>query len=104
VLYTSLRPDTARREIGRYFTVPPKDGFVLATIELGLNVVDLSTKPVKALVDRDHSFCQSVGQLAWESGIEALLVPSAVIPEDLNLAVLVDNQEPGWKITLRNIS
>jgi len=35
-LYTSLSRKTARREIARYFTVAPVDGFVEASIDSGL--------------------------------------------------------------------
>ena len=46
-LYTSLSKDTARREIARYFTVPPIDGFVEASIGLQLHrVVDLTNRGV----------------------------------------------------------
>jgi RES domain-containing protein len=34
-LYTSLSPETAAREMARYFTVPPKDGLVEASICCG---------------------------------------------------------------------
>jgi hypothetical protein len=41
-LYTSFSIETARREVGRYFTRPPLGGFAVATIELRLNrVLDL---------------------------------------------------------------
>jgi RES domain-containing protein len=38
-LYTSLTKETARREMARYFTVPPIDGFVEASIGLRLSRV-----------------------------------------------------------------
>lgn len=44
-LYTSLSRETARREMARYFTVAPRDGFVEASISLRLTrVVDLTDK------------------------------------------------------------
>jgi RES domain-containing protein len=53
-LYTSLSQDTARREMARYFTAPPRDGFVEASIRVRLNrVVDLtSRRPVAQGRDR----------------------------------------------------
>src|SRR5580658_10307920 len=44
-LYTSLSKETARREMAWYFTVPPRDGFVEASIILRLRrLVDLTNR------------------------------------------------------------
>lgn len=100
-LYASLEIETARKEMARYFTVPPRDGFVEAEIEFRLHrVVDLTDRALlkKAdtqwsdLVGADHMIAQEFGQRAWEIGIEALVVPSAADPKSKNLAVFLDNQ------------
>lgn len=111
-LYTSLSKDLARREIAQYFTVPPIDGFVEASIGLRLNrVVDLTNRTLlrKArirwdeLIQAGYSVTQEVGLRAWESEIEALLAPSAVNPSAQNLVVFLDNQHPLWRIQLAGI-
>lgn len=111
-LYTSLSQETARQEISRYFTVPPIGGFVLATIGLRLNsVVDL-TRPGQLhripisreqLTAARFSISREIGLRAWESGLEALLVPSAADPKAPNLALFLDNQHPGWRIELSGV-
>jgi len=56
-LYPSLSKETARREMARYFTVPPKDGFVEASILLRLSrVLDLTNRRLlrKAGVAREQ--------------------------------------------------
>src|SRR5262245_18779889 len=59
-LYTSLSRETARREMARYFTVPPIGGFVEASIGLRLSrVVDLTNRK---LLRR--------ARIAWEQLIE----------------------------------
>jgi RES domain-containing protein len=112
-LYTSLSIETARREMARYFTVPPIGGFVEASIGLRLRrVVDLTNQRLlhKAtiewgqLLETRFSITQEIGLRAWESGIEALLAPSAADPEERNLAVFLDNQEPRWRVELTNIA
>jgi len=110
-LYTSLKLETARLEIERYFTVPPDCGFLQAAIELRLSrVVDLTDPQVlrkaglrTADLTGAHGPCQEIGLRAWESGIEALLVPSAAAPRCKNLAVFLDNQFPGWSLRLRKV-
>lgn len=108
-LYTSLELDTAKHEMGRYYTVPPKDGFTAAEIRLQLTqVVDLTDRMVlhlagakiRSLVTDDHTVCQEIGRMAWEAGIEALKVPSAALDGKTNMALLLDNQQPGWTIGL----
>ena len=112
-LYTSLSLETARREIGRYFTVPPVDGFAVASITLRLSwVVDLTGRRWlrKAgirwgqLIDARHTIPREIGLQAWETGIEALLVPSAADPADRNLAVFLDNQRPLWGVELASLT
>lgn len=109
-LYTSLEATTAAAEMARYFPIPPDCGFAAAAIELRLSrVVDLTEEKLlrKARVTRtdltavDHLVCQEFGLRAWESGVEALLVPSAAIPGAKNLAVFLDNQQPRWSVHLR---
>jgi RES domain-containing protein len=108
-LYASLSKETARREIARYFTVPPIGGFVEAAVKLRLTrVADLTNAKVlgKAgvttadLSGPRYIVTQEIGQRAWEAGIEALLVPSAAQPEETNLAVFLDNQHPRWMVEL----
>jgi RES domain-containing protein len=112
-LYTSLARDTARREIGRYFTVAPMGGFVEASIRLRLSrVADLTDRRFlrKAgiafgeLISTRHTVTQEIGFRAWENGIEALLAPSAADPSESNLAVFLDNQQPVWEVALRSIA
>jgi RES domain-containing protein len=111
-LYTSLEVETARLETKLYFTVPPDCSLVEAAIELRLSrVVDLTDPqvPRKAgLRNVDltgaHGPCQEIGMRAWESGVEALLVPSAASPRCKSLAVLLDNQFPRWSVRLRKVS
>jgi len=112
-LYTSLSKETARREMARYFTAPPKDGFVEASILLRLSrVVDLTDKRLlhkagvawQQLVGAHYSITQEIGLRAWENGIEALLAPSAAYPAEQNLAVFLDNQRPVWQVALTSVS
>ncbi|MGA2591726.1 MAG: RES family NAD+ phosphorylase [Bryobacteraceae bacterium] len=112
-LYTSLSKETARREMARYFTVPPKDGFVEASISLRLSrVVDLTNRRLlrkagiawEQLIAARHTITQEIGMRAWESGIEGLLAPSAAHPAERNLAVFLDNQRPLWEVALTSIS
>src|SRR5437016_3457945 len=90
-LYTSLSKETARREIGRYFTAPPIDGFVEASIGLRLSrVVDLTNRRLlrkatilwEHLIETRFSITQEIGLRAWENGVEALLAPSAANPAE----------------------
>jgi RES domain-containing protein len=111
-LYTSISPETARREMARYFTVPPEGGFVEATIRLRLRrVADLTDRELlssagidwEELIGPRTAIAQEVGLRAWESGMEALLAPSAADPAERNLAVLLDNQQPQWAVELASI-
>lgn len=108
-LYTSLSEETARREMARYFTVPPVGGFASAAIGLKLKrVVDLTNRRVlrkahvawEQLLDNRFTVTQEIGLRAWEAGIEGLLAPSAADPAESNLAVLLDNQSRGWRVEL----
>lgn len=112
-LYTSLSVETARHELGRYFTVPPIGGFVEASIRLRLTrVVDLTNGRLlrRAGIRRDqliqlqHTIPQAIGLRAWENGIEGLLAPSAADPAETNLAVFLDNQQPSWAVQLTTIA
>jgi RES domain-containing protein len=112
-LYTSLSPETARREMARYFTVAPLDGFVEASIRLRLSrVLDLTNTRVlrKAEIERGQligarsAITQEIGLRAWENGIEALLAPSAAHPAERNLAVFMDNQRLLWEVALTDVS
>jgi len=112
-LYTSFTRETAHREMARYFTVPPEGGFVEAVIRLRLSrVVDLSDRRLlrKAGVEWDQLLSprlphtQEIGLRAWESGIEALIAPSAANPAERNLAVLLDNHYPGWRVELASVA
>jgi RES domain-containing protein len=109
-LYTSLSLDTARREVARYFIVPPIEAFVEASIHLRLTrVVDLTNRRLlkragirqEDLIAPAYTVPQEVGLRAWEAGIEALLVPSAAGATHGNLVVFLDNQHPGWTVQLR---
>jgi exonuclease V gamma subunit len=53
------------------------------------------------LIDARHTIPQEIGLQAWETGIEALLVPSAA---DRNLAVFLDNQRPPWGVELASLT
>ncbi|MBV8906129.1 MAG: RES family NAD+ phosphorylase [Acidobacteriia bacterium] len=112
-LYTSLSKETARREVARYFTVPPIGGFVEASIDLQLNrVLDLTDRKLlrqaklqwKQLIQARFYATQEIGLRAWECGMEALLVPSAADPAERNLAVFLDNQHPPWKVHLAKVA
>ena len=112
-LYTSLFKETARREMARYFTVAPKDGFVEASISLRLSrVVDLTNRRLlrragvasEQLIGARYSITHEIGLRAWENGIEALLAPSAAYPAERNLAVFLDNQRPLWEVALASVS
>jgi RES domain-containing protein len=112
-LYTSLSRETARREMARYFTAPPLGGFVEASILLRLSrVVDLTnTRLLRKpgidwgqLAGTRYTITQEIGLRAWESGIEALLAPSAAHPAERNLAVFLDNQRPLWEVALTGVS
>jgi hypothetical protein len=112
-LYTSLSKETARREMARYFTVPPIGGFVRASIGLKLSrVVDLTNRRLlrkaqvawEQLIETQFTVTQEIGLRAWEAGIEALLAPSAANPAERNLAVLLDNQSPLWRVELTDIT
>jgi RES domain-containing protein len=112
-LYVSLTRETARREMERYFTVPPAGGFVEASIALRLTrVVDLTNRKLlrKAGVEWDRLIeagfraTQELGVRAWETGIEALLVPSAAHPEERNLVVFLDNQHPPWRVEVTKVA
>ena len=111
-LYTSLSKETARREMARYFTVPPIGGFVEASIGLKLTrVVDLTNRKLlrkarvawKQLIETQYTVTQEIGLRAWETGIEALLAPSAANPTERNLTVFLDNQNLLWRAELTNI-
>jgi hypothetical protein len=112
-LYTSLSKETARREMARYFTVPPIGGFVEASIGLKLSrVVDLTNRRLlrkarvawEQLIEAQFTVTQEIGLRAWEAGIEALLAPSVANPAESNLAVLLDNQSPLWRVELTGIA
>jgi RES domain-containing protein len=108
-LYTSLSKETARREMARYFTAPPIGGFIEASIELRLSrVVDLTNRKLlhkariewEQLIEMRLPITQEIGLRAWESGIEALLAPSAAMQSGRNLAIFLDNQHPPWRVKL----
>jgi len=112
-LYTSLSKETARREMARYFTAPPKDGFVQAAILLRLSrVVDLTNRRLlrkagvawEQLIGAHYTITQEIGRRAWENGIEALLAPSAAHPTERNLAVFLDNQRLSWEVALTSLT
>jgi RES domain-containing protein len=112
-LHTSLSKETARREMARYFTVPPIGGFVEASIDLQLNrVLDLTDRKLlrrvkitwNQLVQAGFYATQEIGLRAWEGGMEALLVPSAADPAERNLAVFLDNQRPQWRVHLTKVA
>ncbi len=112
-LYTSLSKETARHEMARYFTVPPIGGFVEAAIALRLGrVVDLTNRTLcrqagiawEQLIETRFAITQEIGLRAWESGIEALVAPSAANPDQHNLAVFLDNQNPPWNVELTNVA
>ena len=111
-LYTSMTIDTARREMARYFTVPPIGGLMEASIRLRLGrVLDLTNRRLlrksgvgwDQLTEARNILTQEIGLRAWESGIEGLLAPSAADPMERNLAVLLDNQHPSWMVELAGI-
>jgi RES domain-containing protein len=111
-LYTSLSEATAQAEIARYFTVSPREGFVMAAIGLRLSrVVDLTDRKLlrkpqirsASLIEAQLLVTHEIGMRAWESGTEALLVPSAANPAEKNLAVFLDNQQPQWHVELAEV-
>ena len=112
-LYTSYTRETARREMARYFTVEPEGGFAEAAIRLRLSrVVDLTNRRLlrqagvewAQLVAPELLQTQEIGLRAWESGIEALIAPSAADPEARNLAVLLDNHSAPWRVELAAVA
>lgn len=112
-LYTSLSLRTARQEMAKYFTVPPIGGFVEASISLRLSrVVDLTNRRLlrkagiawEQLIESRFTITQEIGLRAWETGIEALLTPSAANAGERNLAVFLDNQNPSWQVELTGIT
>jgi RES domain-containing protein len=112
-LYTSLSRETARLEMARYFTVPPLGGFVEASIALRLSrVLDLTNRKRlrrtglawERLIEPRFLLTQELGRMAWESGWEALLAPSAADPQQQNLAVFMDNQRPPWRVELAELA
>ena len=112
-LYTCLDRHTLDLELARYYTVPPDCGFAEAAIAVQLtSVLDLTSQsilkslglPTKMLIDQSYTFTQHAGACAWEAGIEGLIVPSAADPAKRNLALLLDNQKPGWLIGVRSVS
>lgn len=56
------------------------------------------------LIGAHYTITQEIGLRAWESGVEALLAPSAAYPAERNLAVFLDNQRPLWEVALTNTS
>ena len=99
--------------MARYFTAAPRGGFVEASILLRLNrVVDLTnTRLLRRpgiewgqLIGTRYAITQEIGLRAWESGIEALLAPSAAHPAERHLAVFLDNQCPLWEVALTDVS
>ena len=111
-LYTSLSADTARREMARYYTVPPIGGFVEAAIQVRLSrVADLTNQHLlrkagmrrEELIDDQHHVTQEAGLRAWESGVEGLVAPSAAHSTERNMVLFLDNQEPGWRIEFRSL-
>jgi len=113
VLYTSISKEMAHREMARYFTVPPIGGFVEAVARLRLSrVLDLTNRKLlqqasvtaEELAGPLYVMTQEIGRRAWESGIEALIVPSAADPSENNLAVFLDNQDPRWLLELTKVS
>ena len=84
-----------------------------ASIELRLNRVIELTKPsllrrivigLEQLTKVNHSIPQEIGLSAWETGIQALMVPSAADRGKRNLAVFLDNQRPIWRVELRKLA
>ena len=55
------------------------------------------------LIGTRYAITQEIGLRAWESGIEALLAPSAAYPAERNLAVFLDNQRSGWEVALAEV-
>jgi len=55
------------------------------------------------LIETRFSITQEIGLRAWETGIEALLAPSAANPAERNL-VFLDNQHPIWRVELKRIT
>jgi RES domain-containing protein len=108
-LYTSLSLETARQEIARYFTVPPMNGFIEASINLRLTrVADLTNRRLlrragihhEDLIAPTFTVSQEVALRAWEAGIEGMLAPSAANFSESNLVVFLDNQHPPWTVKL----
>jgi hypothetical protein len=86
---------------------------VEASILLRLNrVVDLTnTRLLRRpgiewgqLIGTRYAITQEIGLRAWDSGIEALLAPSAAHPAERHLAVFLDNQRPLWEVALTDVS
>ena len=102
-LYTFLSKETARREIARYFTVEPRDGFVEASILLRLSsVVDLTNRrllrtagvPWEQLTGARYAITQEIGLRAWESGIEAPAGPIGRRPRRAQLGSVSGQPAP----------
>lgn len=83
-----------------------------ASIGLKLTrVVDLTNRKLlrkarvtwEQLIETQYTVTQEIGLRAWETGIEALLAPSAANPTERNLTVFLDNQNLLWRVELTNI-
>ena len=114
-VYSSLRPETALAEYlaqHRYFGWPESSAmpYVQAAIEVSLRVaLDLTDGAVRRslgvsrarMLDNTwrepkpgESLSQAIGRVAYESGIEGLLVPSSADLRGTNLIVFPGNLNP----------
>ena len=125
VVYNSLTPETAMAETlahYRYYNIPIEDcmprTFVATEFRL-ITVLDLRLGRVRQRLQvsqdriltvdwRKEVFAgrlpitQAIGQVAAEIGLEGLIVPSAVVPEEANLLVFPDNLQSGSTCTVLN--
>ncbi len=127
VVYAALTPETAMAETlahYRYYGIPPQNamprtfvafharlqhvldfrqGHVRRRIQVSLDRI-LHVDWRKELEAGQVPITQRLGQAAYESGFEAILVPSAQIRKDANLVVFPANLKTGSELILLNKS
>jgi RES domain-containing protein len=126
MVYASLIPETAMAETlahHRYYGIPIEDAMprVFVAIEARLRfVLDLREGAVRQRLqvsmerilavdwrgeirEGRQPVTQLIGQAAWESGWEGLIVPSAADPKGNNLVILPECLRPESSLTVLNV-
>jgi RES domain-containing protein len=105
VVYAADSPETAMAESlahFRYFSIPVHSAMprVFVAIEMKLKrVVDLRESNVR---QRLHVSNDTIGQAAFEAGVEGLIVPSAAQPDGFNVLAFPENLKKGSKLQILN--